>query len=99
MRGEVPFCSRPCAGRAFCGSGKESGLKMRRLYRSTLHKNSWVAYVNGAGWVMFPARENGWEMRQPARGLDPLYLREAPASLAADAGFPQNEPVELLNVA
>jgi hypothetical protein len=72
---------------------------MRKLYRSTLHKSSWVAYVSDSGWVVFPACENGWEMRRPARGLDPLYLREAPARLATDAGFPQNEPAELLNVA
>jgi hypothetical protein len=73
---------------------------MRKLYRSTVHKNYWVAYVSGSGWVMFPDRENGWEMRQPARGLDPLYLREAPAKLAQVAGFPprETEP-ELLNVA
>ena len=62
---------------------------MAKLYRSALHRNSWVAYVQDLGWVMFPARENGWEQRQPARGVDPLYLREASARLAADAGFPQ----------
>jgi hypothetical protein len=38
---------------------------------------------------MFPARENGWELRQPARGLDPLHLREVPAKLARNTGFPQ----------
>lgn len=39
-------------------------------------------------------------MRQPARGLDPLHLREAPARLAQEAGFPQGEAVrELLSVA
>jgi hypothetical protein len=49
---------------------------------------------------MFPIRENGWEQRQPARGLDPLYLREMPLECAVDAGFPQHgyEP-ELAEVA
>jgi hypothetical protein len=40
---------------------------------------------------MFPVRENGWEQRQPARGLDPLYLREMPLECALDAGFPQHD--------
>src|ERR1039458_7664467 len=49
---------------------------------------------------MFPVRENGWEMRQPARGLDPLYLREMPVQCAKDAGFPQHGYVpELAEVA
>ncbi len=62
---------------------------MAKLYKSSLHNNNWVAYVEGIGWVMFPARENGWELRRPARGIDPLHLREMPARLAASAGFPQ----------
>ena len=73
---------------------------MSKLYRSTLHGNNWVACVDGLGWVMFPARENGWEQRRPARGVDPLYLREAPVKLAANTGFPQRAPeAELANVA
>jgi hypothetical protein len=99
MRIQMPFCASLYAHCEFSGTASESGLNMRKLYRSALHQNHWVAYVSGCGWVVFPASENGWEMRKPARGLDPLYLREAPARLAADAGFPQGEPVELLNVA
>lgn len=64
-----------------------------KLYRSTVHRNQWIAYAPESGWWMFPARENGWEQRHPARGLDPLYLREAPARLAADTGFPQPGPM------
>lgn len=62
---------------------------MTKLYRSTIHDQYWVAYVPGQGWVSFPAKENGWDMRVPARGLDPLYLRQVPARMAAAAGFPQ----------
>ena len=62
-----------------------------KLYRSAVHHDRWIASVPGLGWYMFPARENGWEDRQPARGIDPLYLREAPARLAARAGFPLHE--------
>jgi hypothetical protein len=37
---------------------------------------------------MFPAEPNGWTKREPARGVDPLYVREAPVSLAANTGIP-----------
>jgi hypothetical protein len=71
-----------------------------KLYRSSLHRNQWIAHVPGAGWLVFPARENGWDLRSPARGLDPLYLREVPARLAVDAGFPQpGRAPELIKVA
>jgi hypothetical protein len=62
---------------------------MAKLYKSTVHLNHWIASVPGLGWFMFPARENGWEERKPARGLDPLYLREVPAKLGENAGFSQ----------
>jgi hypothetical protein len=65
---------------------------MIRLYRSGLHPETWVAYVPGTGWVAFPASENGWSERHPARGLDPLHLREVPVELAANTGFLQIEP-------
>jgi|HubBroStandDraft_4_1064222.scaffolds.fasta_scaffold115487_4 hypothetical protein len=65
---------------------------MIRLYSSAVHPGQWVAYVGGTGWVMFPVRENGWEQRRPARGLDPVHLRQAPARLAAPTGFPGAEP-------
>ena len=64
---------------------------MVRLYRSKTHPHHWVAYVEGSGWVVFPARENGWEERKPARGLDPLHLREVPLRLAQNTGLPHAE--------
>jgi hypothetical protein len=69
---------------------------MSKLYQSAVHRNYWIAYVQGMGWVMFPARENGWEQRQPARGLDPLYLRQMPVKCAEEAGFPQAAYTERL---
>lgn len=73
---------------------------MSKLYQSAVHSNYWIAYVQNLGWVMFPNGENGWEKRQPARGLDPLYLREMPLKSAVSAGFPEHgyEP-ELAEVA
>ena len=65
--------------------GKEPA--MIRLYRNAAYPNMWVAYGKETGWVMFPAREKGWEERRPARGLDPIFLREAPLELAANTGI------------
>ena len=71
-----------------------------KLYRSAAHPRNWVAYVPGEGWVMFPARENGWAGRRAARGLDPLHLREVSLSLADNTGLGQNEPeLEFADVA
>ncbi len=64
-----------------------------KLYRSAKHVGRWVAYVPGTGWLVFPARENGWEERAPARGLDPVHLREVPLSLANSTGILEAEDV------
>ncbi len=59
-----------------------------KLYRHTRYPNRWYAHSRSIGWVMFPAEPNGWTKREPARGVDPLYVREAPVSLAANTGIP-----------
>ena len=64
---------------------------MIKLYRDALRPKNWVAYVPGSGWVAFPAKENGWDHRLPAKGLDPLYLREVPVHQGFSAGVPQPE--------
>jgi hypothetical protein len=61
---------------------------MFKLYKSSCHPRLWIAYLPGSGWVMFPIAPNGWEKRQPARGLDPMHLRQVPATEALAAGFP-----------
>jgi len=60
-----------------------------KLYQSGVHEGQWLAYVREIGWVVFPARENGWDERRPARGIDPIYLREVPLRLAANTGIQQ----------
>jgi len=60
-----------------------------KLYRSAVHPGCWVAYVPENGWLVFPARNHGWEERRPARGLDPVHLRQVPPGFGAEAGFPQ----------
>jgi len=69
---------------------------MIKLYRDALRPKNWVAYIENVGWVAFPAAQNGWEHRTPARGLDSLYLREVPLENGYGAGIPQRE---LLKVA
>ena len=64
---------------------------MIKLYCSAAHPHHWVAYFEGTGWVAFPAKQNGWEERQPARGLDPLCLRQVPLQRGFAAGVPQPE--------
>jgi hypothetical protein len=71
--------------------------QMIKLYNSAAHPNSWVVYVDGSGWLIFPAQENGWEERKPARGLDPLHLREVPVARAANTGL--ESALELAEVA
>ena len=61
---------------------------MIKLYKSMDHPNHWIACVPGSGWVAFPKLEDGWSHRHPARGLDPLHLREVPLRMAEKCGAP-----------
>lgn len=68
---------------------------MLKLYQSWEHPNHWIACV-GTGWVAFPKTENGWEQRRPARGLDPLHLRQVPIQLAENTGITRSEEAHLV---
>jgi hypothetical protein len=59
-----------------------------RLYRSSKHLTLWIAFSRETGWVMFPAERNGWGKRQPARGIDPIDIREVPVRLGFNTGLP-----------
>jgi hypothetical protein len=37
---------------------------------------------------MFPAEVAGWKKRRPARGLDPLEMREVPLRMGFNTGIP-----------
>ena len=60
---------------------------MIRLYNSMEHPGQWIAYAPEGGWLVFPKTDGGWDLRMPARGLDPIHLREVPAAWAAKAGL------------
>jgi hypothetical protein len=47
----------------------------------------WFAYTPATGWVIFPAKENGWEYRHKPVGLDPLHLCEVPLWMAFGTGL------------
>lgn len=59
-----------------------------KLYRSRNYPNRWYACSKSTGWIMFPAEADGWNKRQPARGVDPIDIREVPLELAFGAGVP-----------
>jgi hypothetical protein len=72
-----------------CAAQRVKGApSMIKLYKSSCHPRHWIAYAPGTGWLIFPAQSNGWEQRQPARGLDPMHLREVPVPLASASGLP-----------
>jgi len=58
-----------------------------RLFVSSKHERHWIAQTPD-GWMVFPAEVDGWHKRMPARGLDPVHLREIPRSRAFNTGMP-----------
>ena len=60
---------------------------MLTLYRSPQLSAHWVAYSDRLGWVMFPAKPNGWQERKPYRG-ETARLMRLPPRLGFNTGFP-----------
>ena len=63
---------------------------MLELYRSPVLLTHWVAYSEALGWVMFPAKANGWRERKPYRGETGQLMR-IPPRLGFNTGFPHPE--------
>jgi hypothetical protein len=59
-----------------------------KLFRSAKHETRWFAFGPEIGWIMFPAEVGGYQKRQPARGMDPLDVREVPLRLGFNTGIP-----------
>ena len=72
---------------------------MLRLYRNAMYPGQWVAYVPGSGWVVFPAKPQGWDERRRVRGLDPLHLRAVSLSQAVGTGLLESQEDHVLEVA
>lgn len=60
---------------------------MLTLYRSSSLLSHWVAHSEGLGWVMFPAKADGWSERKPYRG-ETAGLMRIPQRLGFNTGFP-----------
>lgn len=62
-----------------------------KLFRSAKHDTRWFAFGPEIGWVMFPAEVDGWRKGEPARGIDPLDVREVPVRLGFNNGIPGSD--------
>lgn len=58
-----------------------------RLYRSGFWPDQWIVFVEGSGWFRFPARENGWFLRQAAGARDRDSLQPVPLRLSFKTGL------------
>lgn len=59
-----------------------------RLYYTGQYPGSWVSQTAEGAWVMFPAKLDGWDERQPASGIDSIRLREVPINQGFNTGMP-----------
>jgi len=60
---------------------------MARLYRSTSDCQHWLTWIEGSGWLRFPARANGWDERCPATAVNRRQLQRVPLRLAFHTGL------------
>jgi hypothetical protein len=88
LRSALPL--RKTESRTADDSDSKRGMKMARLYRSGTHPQHWFAYTLATGWVIFPAKVNGWDDRRKAAGLNPAYLREVPLWMAFGTGLSED---------
>jgi hypothetical protein len=58
-----------------------------RLFRSPAHGEHWVVYSERSGWMMFPARVNGWADRVPYPEADPAKLNPVPLWMGFNTGL------------
>ena len=65
-----------------------------KLYRSAKYSARWFAFSPQTGWVMFPAEIGGWTKRVPARGIDPIDVREVPLRLGFNTGINEAEALQ-----
>jgi len=70
-----------------------------KLYRSKNYPTKWIAYSDTTGWVAFPAETDGWQKREPARGIDPIDIRLAPLQFAVGTGIPGSDGGRLTEAA
>ena len=57
------------------------------LYRSPAHSQHWIVHSRRSGWLIFPARFNGWTERVPYPAADPAALQPVPLWMAFNTGL------------
>jgi hypothetical protein len=75
------------AAEADAATTEDSSL-MPRLYRSERDLEHWFVHERSNGWVVFPARINGWTAHRQLRTVRGLDLREVPLWLSFNTGLP-----------
>ena len=71
---------------------------MLTLYRSSTLSSHWVAHSDNLGWVMFPAKPDGWRQRRPYPG-DTTRLMRIPQRLGFNTGFPHPDATPVRAIA
>ena len=64
-----------------------ASLPAIQLYRSPEHPQHWVAWSERHGWLVFPARFDGWRGRQPYPGVNQTRLQPVPLWLGFGTGL------------
>jgi hypothetical protein len=57
------------------------------LYRSPAHLEHWIAHSERSGWLIFPARFNGWSKRAAYPQVEPSKLQQVPVWMAFNTGL------------
>lgn len=60
---------------------------MAKLYRSPQEPQHWLVWMEGLGWMRFPARLDGWSDRCPMLSVPRYGLCEVPIRLAFNTGL------------
>ena len=58
-----------------------------RLYRSPAESLHWFVWAEDLGWLLFPAKPNGWAERSPAKNVSRQRLQEVPLRMAFNTGL------------
>jgi len=58
-----------------------------KLYRSSDHPSHWFVYAESEGWLIFPAKVQGWLDRRRARDFTRRHLYPVPLWMAFKTGL------------
>ena len=70
---------------------------MIALYRSPNLLSHWIAHSEHLGWLLFPAKVNGWSERKPYQG-DTRRLSRVSARMGFNTGLPHPEATPIQEI-